>query len=102
MNGGPGVTPQPVPSFAMPPPPTATGPPPRGSDPPAAPDSFQQQLPWPGLDRPGLLQALGGLILGLIALLSSYDHLSFADRSFPLPQQWGIPCIAASVATVVV
>jgi hypothetical protein len=58
------------------------------------------QPPWPSLDRLGVIQALGGLFLGLIALLSSYDHLSIAGRSFPLPQQWGIPCILASVATV--
>jgi hypothetical protein len=30
--------------------------------------------PWPGLDRLGVLQALGGLVLGLIAVFSSYDH----------------------------
>jgi len=101
--GGRGAISMPVPSLTMPQPPTATGPPPGSSDPPPRPpDSLQPQLPWSGLDRPGLLQALGGLILGLIALFSSYDHLSFAGRSFPLPQQWGIPCIAASVATAVV
>jgi len=76
---------------------------PRGSDSPVRPpDSLQPQLPWPGLDRPDLLQALGGLILGLIALLSSFDHLSFAGRSYPLPQLWIIPCIVAFVATVFV
>jgi hypothetical protein len=47
-----------------------------------------------------VIQALGGLFLGLIALLSSYDHITLAGRSYPLPQQWGIPCILASVATV--
>jgi len=93
-------------------PPTACGPPPQGSDPlpppggitppPLPPDSSALKLPWPGLDRPGILEALGGLILGLIALLSFYDHLSFAGYTVPVPQQWGIPCIAASVATVFV
>jgi len=58
------------------------------------------QPPWLGLDRPGLLQASGGLILGLIALLTSYDHITLAGHTTQLPQQWGIACIAASVATV--
>lgn len=31
--------------------------------------------------------------LGLIALFSSYDHITFAGRSIPLQQQWGIPFI---------
>ena len=56
--------------------------------------------PWLGMDRPGILQALVGLILGLIALLTSYDHINLFGHILPLPQQWGIPCIAASVATV--
>ena len=47
-----------------------------------------------------MTQAIGGLALGLIALLSSYDHISIAGRTFPIPQQWGIPLIAASVAIV--
>jgi predicted NACHT family NTPase len=53
-----------------------------------------------GLDRLGLTQAIGGLALGLIALFSSYDHLSIARRNIPIPQQWGIPLIAASVAII--
>ena len=53
--------------------------------------------PWPGLT-----QAIGGLALGLIALFSSYNHLTFAGRDIPIPQQWGIPLIAASVAIVFV
>jgi len=62
------------------------------------------QPSWLGLDRPGLLQASGGLILGLIlgliALLTSYDHITLGGRTLPLPQQSGIPFIVASVATV--
>jgi hypothetical protein len=57
---------------------------------------------WPALDRLGLTQAIGGLALGLIALFSSYDHLTFAGRNLPINQQWGIPLIAASVAIVFV
>jgi hypothetical protein len=52
------------------------------------------------LDRPGISQALGGLVLGLIALFSSYDHISLGGRRIPLQQQWGIVFILASVATI--
>jgi len=58
--------------------------------------------PWLALDRPGAIQAIGGLILGLIALFTSYDHLTLAGLDLPIQQPWGIVCIAASVATVVV
>jgi hypothetical protein len=54
------------------------------------------------LDRLGLNQAIGGFVLGLIALFSSYDHITLAGQSISLQQQWGIPCIAASVGSVVV
>jgi len=63
---------------------------------------MDSQPPWPGLDRLGWLQAIGGLLLGLIALFSSYDHITLAGTSVQLQQQWGIPLIAASVATVLV
>jgi hypothetical protein len=52
------------------------------------------------MDRLGLTQAIGGLVLGLIALFTSYDHITLAGRTIPLQQQWGIPLIFASVATV--
>jgi hypothetical protein len=55
-----------------------------------------------GLDRLGVLQVLGGIALGLIALFTSYDHISLAGRILQLQQQWGIVFIAASLATVVV
>jgi len=51
------------------------------------------------LDRFGSIQAIGGFVLGLIALFSSYDHITLARHTIHLQQQWGIPCIAASVAT---
>jgi hypothetical protein len=54
------------------------------------------------LDRLGLTQAIGGFVLGLIALFSSYDHISIAGHSLPRQQQWGILLIVASVATVFV
>jgi len=58
------------------------------------------QTPWLGLDQPGAIQAIGGLILGLIALFTSHDHLTLAGLDLPIPEPWGIPLIAASVATV--
>jgi hypothetical protein len=71
--------------------------------PPAPPpESRDSQRPWLGLDRLGWLQAIGGLLLGLIALFSSYDHITLAGTSVQLQQQWGVLFIAASVATVLV
>jgi hypothetical protein len=73
---------------------------------PSLPPDFAQRpqlgpsLDRLGLDRLGLTQAIGGLILGLLALFSSYDHISVVGRTLQLQQQWGIACIAASVATV--
>ncbi len=86
----------------MSPPPSAAGPPPGSEEPPVPPELPATPPSWPGLDRLGFTQAIGGLALGLIALFSSYDHLTIAGRNIPIPQQWGIPLIAASVATVFV
>ena len=92
--------------------PRPAGSPAGGEPPPGPPDSTDLPLPQPdpgplgigplGLDRLGVTQAIGGMALGLIALFSSYDHISFAGRNLPIQQQWGIPFIAASVAVVVV
>jgi hypothetical protein len=60
------------------------------------------QRSWPGLDHLGAIQASGGLSIGLIALFSSYDHITAFGRSIDLQQQWGVFFIVASVATVVV
>ena len=74
---------------------------PDASNPSARPESPQYQRLWClSLDRFGLNQAIGGFVLGLIALFSSYDHITLAGQSISLQQQWGIPCIAASVATI--
>ena len=63
----------------------------------------QYQSLWGlSLARLGLNQAIGGFVLGLIALFSSYIHITLAGQSISLQRQWGIPCIAAAVATVVV
>ena len=78
---------------------TPAHPSPPGDAPPSPqPESRQPPRPWPGLNRRGLLQALRGLALSLIALVSSYDHISIHGRSIALEQQWGITCIAASLA----
>ena len=56
----------PDPASAFKPMPAPEGP---TRQPPAAPpESRDSQRPWPGLDRLGWLQAIGGLFLGLIAL----------------------------------
>jgi hypothetical protein len=65
-------------------------------------DSETPSHRWPRLDRLGLTQAIGGFVLGLIALFSSYDHISFAGNTLKLEQQWGIVFIAASVATILI
>jgi len=59
------------------------------SEEPADPPEFASApRPWSGLeylglDRLGLTQSIGGLVLGLIALFSSYDHITFAGRNVP-------------------
>jgi hypothetical protein len=78
-----------------PPPPNQEG---VSTEPPFAADLSPLPHPWPGLDRLGFTQALGGLVLGLIALFSSYDHITIFGRTIELQQQWGIAFIAASVA----
>ena len=55
-----------------------------------------------GLDRQGLLEVLGGTVIALIALFSSYDHITLADHFIPLQQQWGVWFIAASLALILV
>jgi len=70
--------------------------------PPAQPDSVEAGQPLLGLDRQGWIQAVGGVLIGLIALFSSYDHASLFSISIGLDQQWGIWLIAASMANVIV
>ena len=69
---------------------------------PAAPDSTDRNQRQPWLDRPGLIQVIGGLLISLIALFSSYDHVTLAAATLPIQQQWGIIWIAASLALVLV
>ena len=74
----------------------------RSPDPLEPPESENSPRPWLSLDRLGITQAFGGLAIGLIALFTSYDHITFAGLTLQLPQQWGIAFIAASVAIVFV
>ncbi len=80
-------------------PPAAQPPPNSVPEQPEPPESTPPRR-WLGLDRLGVLQVLGGIALGLIALFSSYDHITVFGRSIALQQQWGIPFIAASLATI--
>ena len=78
---------------------------PSPTDAPQQPDPPESTAPsrrWLGLDHLGVLQVLGGLALSLIALFSSYDHITAFGRTLQLQQQWGIVFIAASLATVIV
>jgi hypothetical protein len=55
------------------------------------------------LDLQGWIQVVAGLVIALIALLTSYDHISLpAGASLQLPQQWGVWFIVASMALVLV
>ncbi len=65
-----------------------------------APDLVHRRLCFLGFDHRAWIQLLGGLVVGLIALYSSYDHINFGTARVQLEQQWGIWCIVASLAVV--
>ena len=67
-----------------------------------APESKQSNFRLLGFDGQGGLQLIGGLVIGLIALYSSYNHVNFFSSSIHLNQQWGIWLIIASLAVVVI
>ena len=90
---------------------TSPAPQPPAATPPADPPPAAPALPPPptaasrpplGLDREGLLEVAGGSVIALIALFSSYDHITIAGHRVALQQQWGVWLIAASLALVVV
>jgi len=55
-----------------------------------------------GLDRQGWITVFAALLLALITLLTSYSHVDLLGAaSVDLPQQAGLPCIAAALATAV-
>lgn len=53
-----------------------------------------------GFDKQASIQASSGLVIGFIALYSSYDHVQFFNSSIKINQQWGVWLIAASLALV--
>ena len=67
-----------------------------------APESNEGSFRFLGFDGQGGLQLIGGLVIGLIALYSSYDHVNFITSTIHLNQQWGVWLIAASLAVVVI
>ena len=67
-----------------------------------APESKQGSFRLLGFDGQGGLQLIAGLVIGLIALYSSYDHVNFLTSTIHLNQQWGVWLIAASLAVVVI
>ena len=53
-------------------------------------------------DRQGWITVVAAVLLALITLFTGYDHVAlFRAASVDLPQQAGIPCIAAALATAV-
>ena len=73
-----------------------------GQGAPVAPDFEQRQFRVLGSEGPAWIQILGGLVVGLIALYSSDDHINFGSWRFSLNQQWGVVFIVASLAVVAV
>jgi len=67
-------------------------------------------LTWRSLDsglalatvRQGWITVFAALLLALITLFTSYSHVDLLGAaSVDLPQQAGLPCIAAALATAV-
>jgi len=65
-----------------------------------ASESKQRSCRFLGLDSQGWLQLIGGLVVGLIALCSSYDHFNVFGQVISLNQQRGVSFIIASLAVV--
>ncbi len=51
-----------------------------------APDLVQRRLSLLGLYNQGWFQPLGSLMVGLIVLISSYDHINFGPATVQLKQ----------------
>ena len=55
-----------------------------------------------GFDRQGWITVFAALLLALITLFTNYTHVDLLGAaSVDLPQQAGIPCIAAALATAI-
>jgi len=67
-----------------------------------APESKGGSYRFLGFDGQGGLQLIGGLVIGLIALYSSYDHVNFFSSTIHLNQQWGVWLIVTSLAVVAI
>lgn len=65
-----------------------------------APELKSHRNPPFNFDRPAWIQAISGLVIGFIALFSSYDHVQFFGNTIHLNQQWGVWLIATSLALV--
>ncbi|MCS5692835.1 hypothetical protein NZK33_12685 [Cyanobium sp. FGCU-6] len=65
---------------------------------PDLPGAVPPQRRFLGLDNQGIVQVLAGIVVGLIALFSSYDHIALPGRVVPLQRQWGIGLILISFA----
>ena len=65
-----------------------------------APDLQEHRWRLLGFDGQGWIQAIGGLVIGLIALYSSFDHVYLLSHRITLHRQWGVWFIAASLAVV--
>ena len=65
-----------------------------------ASDLAHRHFRFLGFDGPAGVQLLVGLVVGLIALYSSYDHITFGFFKTRLNRQWGVVCIVASLAVV--
>jgi hypothetical protein len=53
-------------------------------------------------DAPAAVEALAGIVIGLVALFSSYDRISLPGHVLPLQQQWGVWLIVVSFPLVLV
>jgi hypothetical protein len=67
-----------------------------------APELEDRRWRFLGFDGQAWMQAIGGLVIGLIALYSSYDHIAFGSTKHKLNRQWGVWLIASSLAVVAV
>jgi hypothetical protein len=67
-----------------------------------APELEDRRWRFLGFDGQAWMQAIGGLVIGLIALYSSYDHITFGSTKHKLNRQWGVWLIASSLAVVAV
>ncbi|MFW6732760.1 MAG: hypothetical protein ACODUE_13675 [Synechococcus sp.] len=53
-------------------------------------------------DAPAAVEALAGIVIGLVALFSSYDHIILPGYVLALQQQWGVWLIIISFPLVLI